>query len=203
MEERKAKNLFYFQSQMSYNNYTYSPSVSTNGRTYSPSIDTSKIRIPLPPSSSSRYRPMSPPRSDLSMMSPRYDRSTSPSRSMMSSPRSMSPRPIYTARSSSPSRGWKDVEPHRGPERRGLYAQCGAECFADPANLKYPMCDKDDNCRPDCRGMEAAYARARQYHHQGIADRAHHMAMENNCSWAVAPTHSPRSARASSPRRYD
>lgn len=153
-------------------------------------MNAATMQLPLPP------RPTSPIRSYTSPS--RSVRPVSPPRSVRPASPIPSPRPIYTAHSSSPSRGWHDVAPRPGPERRGLYADFGARCFGAPDVLKYPVCNR--NGERDCRATAAAYARSNEYHHPEIAARVHQMAIDDNCSWAVSPTHSPRSSRPSSPR---
>ncbi len=69
------------------------------------------------------------------------------------------------------TRGWRVDAPARGKERQELYHQCGRKCFLDSKNLGFPICPAlrtGRACKVDCRGVESAKIRARQYKYQDI-----------------------------------
>ena len=110
----------------------------------------------------------------------------------------------------SATRGWGVDKPQRGVERHELHDQCGSKCFLRPATEGFPICPRLESgrgCTVDCRGVHAAYTRARQYHYDDVADKAAHI-LEKKCeaapgSRAKSPRKSPRSTKGSraSPRR--
>jgi hypothetical protein len=67
-------------------------------------------------------------------------------------------------------RGWAKKSPNRKWKRREMFSRYGSRCFLDSKNLKYPICDR--NGKIDRRGVQAAYNRSRQYHHNEIARKA-------------------------------
>lgn len=75
-----------------------------------------------------------------------------------------------------PTKGWKELAPYGTSARRQVLDKCGSQCFLDADNLKYPICPKCDNgvcsCKVNCKGVQSAYNRARQYHTQDIAEKA-------------------------------
>ncbi len=75
--------------------------------------------------------------------------------------------------------GWHADSPKPGTERHQLEAKCGDKCFLDPAREAYPICDKE--CNVDCRGLHAAYIRARQNHQDDIAEEAQNLLRKFNC----------------------
>lgn len=90
-------------------------------------------------------------------------------------------------RSKSPTRGWAKVAPRRGSPRAALYNACGPKCFLmpnakRPSQSKFPVCKKCSgkrcSCKPDCRGIQSAYNRARQYKYNKVAARANRMLKE-------------------------
>lgn len=86
----------------------------------------------------------------------------------------------YNSKSRSTSRsltrGWKKAAPKRGKERHALKKKCGAKCFLDPKNEKFPICQRltgvSHECIMDCRAVKSAYIRARQWGYDDIANRA-------------------------------
>lgn len=80
----------------------------------------------------------------------------------------------------SPTRGWKRASPQRGTARHKMMEKCGAKCFLDPANEGFPICKKG-SCNIDCRGVQSAYNRARQYHREDIASKARSHLLSNMC----------------------
>lgn len=80
--------------------------------------------------------------------------------------------------------GWKTRAPSRGEERKIQYEKCGDKCFLLPEKYGFPICAKG-TCDPDCDGIVTAYRRARQYHHEDVAQRAIKKGIETNCGWAM------------------
>lgn len=92
-------------------------------------------------------------------------------------------------RSRSPSRGWRTRSPKSTNPRRTLYEKCGPTCFLDPKNLKYPICRSRGRgvrgCKPDCRGILAAYERSRQSNRSSsVARKARRLAKKSRCKWS-------------------
>jgi hypothetical protein len=89
---------------------------------------------------------------------------------------------------------WGRVAPRRVREMLMVYRRCGRGAFLDfnandPAASGYPIVavtagKSSVSCRPDCRGLLAAYARARQQHRQKIANKAVGRAVKAGCVWA-------------------
>lgn len=73
-------------------------------------------------------------------------------------------------------RSWHEMAPKRGRERAAMKSKCGATCFLDAKNLKYPVCPMSKARRPICRrnalGLKAAASRAGQYHHPALVRKA-------------------------------
>lgn len=78
-----------------------------------------------------------------------------------------------------PMKGWHEASPKKGNERHQMKEDCGSKCFLEPEREAYPICDKD--CNVDCRGLHAAYARARQFGNQETANKAHDLLSKFNC----------------------
>ncbi|HSW76368.1 MAG TPA: hypothetical protein VLG50_04960 [Candidatus Saccharimonadales bacterium] len=75
----------------------------------------------------------------------------------------------------SKTRSWAARSPQRGTERHTLLNQCGAKAFLDAENEKYPVMSAlrtGDGCQYNCKGLQSAYIRARQYHNEPIATKA-------------------------------
>ncbi len=70
------------------------------------------------------------------------------------------------------TKGWADLAPKPGKQRAELLNRCGSKAFLIPKEKKYPIIAKSGPCKVDCRGVQSAYNRARQYHHQDIANKA-------------------------------
>jgi hypothetical protein len=85
----------------------------------------------------------------------------------------------------SPTRGWRAIAPQKGMERDELLQRCGNACFLNPANKGFPICPAlrttRGQCGVDCRGLEAAKVRARQYRHFDIADQAQALQYQYGC----------------------
>jgi len=83
----------------------------------------------------------------------------------------------------SPTRGWAVVAPQRGKERQALVKACAAKhgttskCFLGE-KLSYPVCralrasSPRTKCKPDKRGVQEAYNRARQRKNTSVSRRA-------------------------------
>ena len=69
------------------------------------------------------------------------------------------------------TRGWGKVAPKKGRERTELYEKCGKRCFLKADTLSFPICPKN-KCEIDCRGLTAAYIRARQWKYNNIGNKA-------------------------------
>ena len=76
--------------------------------------------------------------------------------------------------------GWAAEAPRKGAQRRAMAAACGSECFLDPQNEGFPVCSIF-GCNPTCKGINAAYNRARQYGHEGIAQKAKKLQEAYHC----------------------
>ncbi len=59
-----------------------------------------------------------------------------------------------------PWSGWGKVAP-KGHERTLMLRKCGPKCFLGPEK-SFPICAKN-TCKPDDKGIYAAYVRARQW----------------------------------------
>lgn len=76
------------------------------------------------------------------------------------------------------TRGWGGRSPQKGRPRHELMAECGSSCFLKPDTEGFPICPKCEMgdgkciCAIDCGGVMAAYNRARQWKHEGVADLA-------------------------------
>lgn len=80
-----------------------------------------------------------------------------------------------------PSKGWK--APKTRKARRAYAKRCGLrKCFLKPEDLKFPICDT--RCNVSCKGLAAAYNRARQFKYHDVARRAWKLAHKEGCSWA-------------------
>lgn len=79
-----------------------------------------------------------------------------------------------------PAKGWK--APKTKAARKRMLKKHGEQCFLDPANLKYPVCNRLGNV--DCRGLAAAKARAASQGRDDLAAKADEMAQGQSCSWS-------------------
>jgi hypothetical protein len=82
---------------------------------------------------------------------------------------------IYTLRSKMKRRhrgervkGWGKWKPKTRGDRRDMVKDCGPQCFLypdAPSYPKFPICSRNNNgdCFLDCKGVQAAYIRARQW----------------------------------------
>lgn len=81
-----------------------------------------------------------------------------------------------------PTKGWASAAPKNPSDRYAVKFRCGNECFLDPQGMKYPVCSKHTkDCKIDCRGVRAAYNRARQYKNTRIAALAKKILKEHGC----------------------
>lgn len=76
---------------------------------------------------------------------------------------------------------WRRRVPKTKFERLSVKKRCGTRCFLIPKTLGFPVCSKR-SCKPDCRGLRAAYARARQTGRASVARKALRIACLR-CSW--------------------
>jgi hypothetical protein len=79
-----------------------------------------------------------------------------------------------------PSRGWAKIAPRKGRERHTMY-KMNKNCFLKPPE-SFPVCRRGSR-KPDCRGILAAYRRAKQYGYYGVAKKAKRLARSRKCSW--------------------
>lgn len=80
--------------------------------------------------------------------------------------------------------GWKARAPKLVSERRALKARCGARCFLQPGKNAFPVCAKrSTSCKPDCGGLRAAFARAKQTRRPQVAKAAVRKACRLGCPW--------------------
>jgi hypothetical protein len=62
--------------------------------------------------------------------------------------------------------------------------RCGEACFLQPETEKFPICAalrEGQGCAIDCRGLQAAYNRARQYKYNKVAEMAREL-LDKKCS---------------------
>ena len=90
------------------------------------------------------------------------------------------------------AKGWSKVAPKTKKERESVYNRGGAECFLDPnpedkGASRYPICRKTD-AQIDCRGLLAAFIRARQQGENDIARKAFNKAKREKCPWTEGKT---------------
>lgn len=80
-----------------------------------------------------------------------------------------------------PMKGWDKQKPKKISERRKM----PKACFLDPKGLKYPVCPKSTRGRakPTCKGVLAAFSRARQQHNEVVAKRAVRLGDSLGCKW--------------------
>ena len=96
-------------------------------------------------------------------------------------------------------KGWGKSAPQRVSQKLRVYRRCGAGAFLrfnpnDPATSGYPIvASRGKGCKPDCRGLRAAYARARQQGHAEIGADALRIAKRAGCTWAK--DHTPKRRR--------
>ncbi len=81
----------------------------------------------------------------------------------------------------SPSRGWAKRQPSKLSTRRKM----PLSCFLDRKNRKYPVCAKGTRGRQkvSCKGVSAAYSRAKQQGKTGVAKKALRLAKRKRCGW--------------------
>jgi hypothetical protein len=83
------------------------------------------------------------------------------------------------------TKGWARSAPTRTDEIDRVLARCGRGAFLDPSRRAYPIVGAyTRTCSPDCRGLRAAFARARQQGKRTIAAKALRKAKEASCGWA-------------------
>lgn len=75
------------------------------------------------------------------------------------------------------TRGWGSMAPQKGKERHELMKVCGEQCFLMPGREGFPICSSLDEgkkyrCKVNCKGVNAAYIRARQWNYPKVAASA-------------------------------
>jgi hypothetical protein len=100
-----------------------------------------------------------------------------------------------TRRAAQPTTGWAESAPKKGRERARLFSECdaqGRQCFLrpnkqTPGQSGFPICPacRDPNvpcsCEPDCKGITAAFVRARQWKYEQEAELARQLQDKHNC----------------------
>jgi len=87
-------------------------------------------------------------------------------------------------------KGWSRAAPKRKGEKIGVLRRCGVGAFLrinkqDPVRSGYPIvAARGRGCKPDCRGLRAAYSRANQQGSKKIGARALRIAKSAGCEWA-------------------
>ncbi len=69
-----------------------------------------------------------------------------------------------------PWAGWAKEAPDTEERDRQL-KKCGRKCFLSTKGTGFPVCKKG-SCSVSTKGLYAAYVRARQFRHSGVAKRA-------------------------------
>lgn len=73
----------------------------------------------------------------------------------------------------SPTRFWRALSPRHGRGRHMLHDKCGDKAFLLPKTEGFPVMSLvQGKCKYSPRGLQAAYNRARQYHHPQVAAKA-------------------------------
>jgi hypothetical protein len=79
--------------------------------------------------------------------------------------------------------GWKEAAPKKGVARQKLMKECGPDAYLLPSKLKFPIVAAGDkSCKPDCRGLQSAFVRAKQWKYDAVAKKADKMLTEQGCS---------------------
>jgi hypothetical protein len=91
--------------------------------------------------------------------------------------------------------GWRAASPRKGKQRHEMASKC-PNCFLLPGEEKFPVCPVG-SCTPSCKGINAAYVRARQWGYTGVATKARKLQDDHGCRQGNA---SPRNA-VKSPRK--
>jgi len=118
------------------------------------------------------------------------------------------------------SRGWRELSPKPGPERKELKETCGNACFLRPEDNGYPICRKlqqgEASCQVEKKGVKAALSRARQqgeekveFKAEVILNKMEKMGIERvrlpalNRNSTLAAKHTPQHVPViGSPKRY-
>ena len=72
--------------------------------------------------------------------------------------------------------GWRSISPRPGKQRHEM----ARSCFLLPGQEKFPICPVGSST-PSCKGINAAYVRARQWGYEGVATRARKLQDEYGC----------------------
>lgn len=83
-----------------------------------------------------------------------------------------------TGRGSATS-GWRAVAPRPGKQRHRM-AKNHPECFLMPKEEKFPICAAGSSVK-SCKGINAAYVRARQWGYMGVAKKARSLQLSEGC----------------------
>ena len=109
------------------------------------------------------------------------------------SQKSMVRRRQTKSRRPDPAKGWDKARPKTKQDRMDVLLGCSSKCFLEPfakPHPKYPICARLDapagqKCKISCKGLLAAYRRARQQKRNDLAKKALNIAKYHKCSWYV------------------
>jgi hypothetical protein len=77
---------------------------------------------------------------------------------------------------------WGLKKPDKIGQRRKVLKDCGKTCFLAPAQLKFPVCNKDTPpCEYNCRGIKAVTARAGEWKYKDVLSTARALAQRSGC----------------------
>lgn len=74
--------------------------------------------------------------------------------------------------------GWAKLAPTTTKERNNMMKHCGKKCFLGTKKT-FPICNKK-TCKINRKGIQSAFIRAMQWHHNNIAKKAKKMLLLNN-----------------------
>ena len=71
---------------------------------------------------------------------------------------------------------WRDISPKTQKQRSRVFEKCGKKCFLKPdlktpGKSKIPICTVN-SCKVNCKGLQAAHSRARQWRRGVISKKA-------------------------------
>ena len=109
-----------------------------------------------------------------------------------------------------PTKGWAKASPSAGKERHRMFKKCGSSCFLlpnkkTPGASKFPVCAKN-SCKKNCKGILAAYVRAREYRKKNpsynkVAKKANNLYKSHKCTIVKSRRRRSRKSKRRSRRR--
>lgn len=109
-----------------------------------------------------------------------------------------------------PTKGWAKASPSAGKERHRMFKKCGSSCFLlpnkkTPGASKFPVCAKN-SCKKNCKGILAAYVRAREYRkktpsYNKVAKKANNLYKSHKCTIVKSRRRHSRKRSRKSKRR--